>query len=73
MGFWDSQDSPKDEARHHSDPGDAAGLGPFGVLINVPTAAAQTDQVDGQDKQAQAQTHGANARQEYQGLGGEQR
>lgn len=73
IGILGSSDSPKDEARHHGDPGDAADLGPFGVLVDVPAAAAQTDQVDGQDQQAQAQTHGANARQEYQRLGGEGR
>lgn len=73
IGILGSADSPKDEARHHGDPGDAAGLRPFGVLVNVRAAAAQADQVDGQDQEAQAQTHGAKARQEYQRLGGGQR
>lgn len=70
IGILGSSDSPKDEARRHGDPGDAAGLGPFGILVDVPAAAAQNDQVDGQDQQAQAQAHGTNARQEYQRLGG---
>lgn len=63
-------DSPKDEARRHGDPGDAAGLGPFGVLVYVPAAAAQADQVGEQEQQAQAQTDGTDARQQYQRLGG---
>lgn len=70
MKDFDVADSPEDEARHHGDPGDAAGLGPLGVLVDGPAAAAQADQVDGQDQQAQAQADGADARQKYKRLGG---
>lgn len=68
MGFWDPQNSPKDNARRHGDPADAAGLGPLGILVDAPAAAAQNHQVDGQDQEAQAQAHGADARQEDQRL-----
>lgn len=61
-------DPPHDEATDDGGPGDAAGLGPLGVLIDVLAAAAHADQVDGEDQQAHAQTHGADARQKYQRL-----
>lgn len=66
----DLSHSPEDEPARHGDPGNAAGLGLLGVLVHVPAAAAETDQVDDQDQQAQAQTHGTDARQQYQRLGG---
>lgn len=67
----DLSHSPEDEPAGHGDPGNAAGLGPLGVLVYVPAAAAaQSEQVDQQDQQAQAQTHGTDARQQYQRLGG---
>lgn len=61
-------DSPHDETCDDGDPGDAAGLGPFAVFIHVLAAAAQADQVHGQNQQAQTQTHGSDARQKYQRL-----
>lgn len=64
-------DSPHDQACDDGGPGDAAGLGPLGFFVNVLAAAAQADQVDGEDQQAQAQANGADAGQSYQRLGGE--
>lgn len=61
-------DSPHDETCDDGDPGDAAGLGPFAVFVHVLAAAAQADQVHGQNQQAQNQTHGSNACQKYQRL-----
>lgn len=61
-------DPPHDEACDDSGPGDTAGLGPLGVLIDVLAAAAHADQVHGEDQQAHTQTHGADARQKYQRL-----
>lgn len=61
-------DSPHDETCDDGDPGDAAGLGPFAVFVHVLAAAAQADQVHGQNQQAQNQTHGSDACQKYQRL-----
>lgn len=64
-------DSPHDQACYDGGPGDAAGLRPLGVFVDVFAAAAQADQVDGEDQQAQAQADGADAGQSYQRLRGE--
>lgn len=61
-------DSPHDETCDDGDPGDAAGLGPFAVFVHVLAAAAQADQVHGQNQQAQTQTHGSDACQKDQRL-----
>lgn len=69
--FGSFGDSPHDQACDDGGPGDAAGLGPLGVFVDVFAVAAQADQVDGEEQQAQAQTNSADAGQSYQRLGGE--
>lgn len=68
VSMFHCSDSPHEEARDDGDPGDTAGLRPFGVLIYVFAAEAEAEQVNHQDQQAQTQANGADTRQKQQRL-----
>lgn len=53
-------DSPYDETCDDGNPGDTAGIRPFGVFIDVPAAAAQAHHVYCQNQQAHPKTNCTN-------------
>lgn len=65
---FDYSCSPYYEACDNSSPGGTAGIRPFGFFIQLPPAAAQTQQVHCQKQQAQTKTHSTNACKKYQRL-----
>lgn len=66
--IFDKKYLPYYEACDDSDPCDAAGVGPFGVFIQIPSAAAQAHQKPTQKQQTEAKAYRSKAGEKYQRL-----
>lgn len=60
--------SPADKPGGDGHPGDTAGAGPLGVGLLVPLAAAEADQVDGEEEEVEAEADGGHQAEEKQRL-----